>query len=190
MSTALFPDGIPISKRLFDLVLTVPGFLVISPLLLAIALLLWISEGPPVFFHQERPGYKGKIFRLYKFRTMRSQLDREGRPLPDAQRLSPIGRFLRSISIDELPECINVLKGEMSLVGPRPLLVQYLDRYTPQQMRRHDVLPGITGWAQINGRNVLTWDEKFRLDVWYVDHRSFWLDIKILFLTFWKAIRR
>lgn len=190
MSVALFPDGIPAGKRLFDLLLTLPGLVVVSPLLLVITLLLWASEGLPVLFCQERPGYKGKIFRLYKFRTMRSRFDPQGRPLPDAQRLSPLGRFLRSTSIDELPECINVLKGEMSLVGPRPLLVQYLGRYTPEQMRRHDVLPGITGWAQINGRNALTWEEKFRLDVWYVDHRSFWLDVKILFLTFWKALRR
>jgi len=190
MSGRLFPEGIPAGKRLVDLALTVPGLLLISPLLLGVALCLWIAEGPPIFFRQERPGYKGKIFRLYKFRTMRSQLGQDGRPLPDAQRLSPIGRFLRAFSIDELPECLNVINGEMSLVGPRPRLVQYLDRYTPEQMRRHDVLPGITGWAQINGRNALTWEEKFRLDVWYVDHRSFWLDIEILVLTFWKALRR
>jgi len=190
MSGGLFPKGVPVGKRLFDLALTVPGLILIFPLLLGVALCLWITEGSPVFFRQDRPGYKGKIFRLYKFRTMRSQFDQEGRPLPDAQRLSRIGRFLRAASIDELPECFNVLKGEMSLVGPRPLLVQYLERYTPEQMRRHDVLPGITGWAQINGRNALTWEDKFRLDVWYVDHRTLWLDVKILLLTFWKALRR
>lgn len=190
MSGELFPKGVPVGKRLFDLALTVPGLILIFPLLLGVALCLWITEGSPVFFRQDRPGYKGKIFRLYKFRTMRSQFDQEGRPLPDAQRLSRIGRFLRAASIDELPECFNVLKGEMSLVGPRPLLVQYLERYTPEQKRRHDVLPGITGWAQINGRNALTWEEKFRLDVWYVDHRTLWLDVKILLLTFWKALRR
>lgn len=190
MGITLFPRGIPCSKRLFDLALTLPGFLLISPLLLLISLLLRVTEGRPIFFLQERPGYKGKIFRLYKFRTMRSRLDSQGRPLPDAQRLSPVGKVLRATSLDELPECINVIKGEMSLVGPRPLLVQYLDRYSLEQMRRHDTLPGITGWAQINGRNAISWEEKFRLDVWYVDHRTFRLDIKILFLTFWKAFRR
>jgi len=190
MSFVLFPKGIPARKRLFDLALTIPGFLLALPLLLAIALLLWVSEGWPVFFSQDRPGYQGKIFRLTKFRTMRSAIDADGCLLPDRQRLSRIGSFLRSLSLDELPEIIHVLKGEMSLVGPRPLLPQYLDRYTPEQMRRHEVLPGITGWAQIHGRNTLSWEEKFRLDVWYVDHWSLRLDIRILLLTFWKAIRR
>ncbi|MCC6147359.1 MAG: sugar transferase [Anaerolineaceae bacterium] len=190
MSGALFPKGIPVGKRIFDLALTLPGLLVILPLLTGVALALWFTEGLPIFFRQERPGYQGRIFRLIKFRTMRIRAGADGQPLPDAERLSPIGRFLRAVSLDELPECLNVLKGEMSLVGPRPLLVQYLPRYTPEQMRRHEVLPGITGWAQINGRNALTWEEKFRLDVWYVDHRSFWLDVKILFLTFRKILRR
>jgi len=190
MSFVLFPKGIPARKRLFDLALTIPGFLLALPLLLAIALLLWVSEGWPVFFSQDRPGYQGKIFRLTKFRTMRSAVDADGCLLPDRQRLSRIGSFLRSLSLDELPEIIHVLKGEMSLVGPRPLLPQYLDRYTPEQMRRHEVLPGITGWAQIHGRNTLSWEEKFRLDVWYVDHWSLRLDVRILLLTFWKAIRR
>lgn len=190
MSFVLFPKGIPARKRLFDLALTLPGFLLALPLLLAIALLLWVSEGWPVFFSQDRPGYRGKIFRLTKFRTMRSAVDADGCLLPDRQRLSRVGSFLRSLSLDELPEIIHVLKGEMSLVGPRPLLPQYLDRYTPDQMRRHEVLPGITGWAQIHGRNTLSWEEKFRLDVWYVDHWSLGLDVRILLLTFWKAIRR
>jgi lipopolysaccharide/colanic/teichoic acid biosynthesis glycosyltransferase len=181
---------VPWRKRIFDLVLTIPGLVLISPLLLGVALVLWLSEGRPVFFRQPRPGLNGKIFLNYKFRTMRNLTDRQGRPLPDAERLTRFGRFLRSTSIDELPELFNVLRGEMSLVGPRPLLVQYLERYTEEQARRHNVLPGLTGWAQINGRNALSWEDKFRLDVWYVDHWSTWLDVKILVLTFWKVIQR
>jgi sugar transferase EpsL len=190
MSTPLFPAGIPIAKRLFDLALSVPGFILVSPLLLTLALLLRLSQGSPVLFCQARPGYQGKIITVYKFRTMRHATHPDGSPLPDNERITPLGRFLRSISLDELPELINVLRGEMSLVGPRPLLVQYLPRYSPQQMRRHNVLPGITGWAQINGRNELDWDERFRLDVWYVDHWSLWLDLRILALTALKVLRR
>lgn len=182
--------SIPLEKRIFDLVITVPGMLIALPLMGIIALLIYFKEGGPVLFKQPRPGLGGKIFTLYKFRTMRNAVGRHGNALSDAERLTPLGRFLRSTSLDELPELFNVLRGEMSLVGPRPLLVEYLPRYTPEQARRHEVLPGITGWAQINGRNALSWEEKFRLDVWYVDHWSVWLDLKILALTFWKVIRR
>jgi sugar transferase EpsL len=181
MSIQLFPPGVPMLKRLFDLSLTLAGLALILPLLGIIALLLWT---------QRRPGFHGRIIQLFKFRTMRDAIGLDGKPLPDAQRLTGLGRFMRAASLDELPELFNVLLGEMSLVGPRPLLVQYLERYTPEQSRRHHVLPGITGWAQINGRNALTWEEKFRLDVWYVDHWSLWLDVKILALTFWKVFRR
>ncbi len=186
----LFPPGIPISKRLLDLTLTIPGLLLISPLLTVLAALVWLFHGRPILFRQMRPGYRNRPFPVYKFRTMTDARDPRGNLLPDAQRLTPIGRFLRSTSLDELPEFLIVLRGDMSLVGPRPLLIQYLDRYSPEQARRHEVLPGITGWAQVNGRNALTWEDKFRLDVWYVDHRSFWLDIKILLLTAWKALKR
>ncbi len=141
-------------------------------------------------FTQDRPGLGGKAFRIFKFRTMTDARGVDGILLPDAERLTRFGRFLRSSSLDELPALINVLKGDMSLVGPRPLLMHYLDRYTPQQARRHEVRPGITGWAQINGRNAITWEEKFKLDVWYVDNRSLWLDIKIIYLTVWKILKR
>ena len=182
--------GSPLSKRFFDLLLTIPGMMLISPLLAAAALLLLISEGRPVLFGQLRGGLHGKVFKVYKFRTMREAHDAQGRLLPDEKRLTALGKFLRATSIDELPELFNILRGEMSLVGPRPLMAKYLERYTPEQMRRHDVLPGITGWAQINGRNALTWEERFQLDVWYVDHWSLWLDIKILALTFAKVVKR
>jgi sugar transferase EpsL len=190
MSLSILPSGIPLSKRLFDLTLACAGVLLLSPVMLAVALLLWASEGRPLFFRQPRPGYRGRIFLMYKFRTMRETRDKEGKPLPDELRISALGRFLRATSLDELPELLNVIKGEMSLVGPRPLLVAYIERYSPEQARRHDVLPGITGWAQINGRNALSWEDKFCLDVWYVDHYSFGLDLKILFLTFWKVLKR
>jgi len=190
MSVRLFPRGVPFIKRLFDLLLAVIGLVVLSPLLAIVALVLWLVEGRPIFFRQERPGLNAELFALYKFRTMLSQTDRYGNELPDADRLSPFGRFLRATSIDELPELMNVVRGEMSLVGPRPLFAKYLTRYSPEQARRHEVLPGITGWAQVNGRNALSWEDKFRLDVWYVDNWSFWLDIKILALTVWKVIRR
>ncbi len=183
-------DRIPLRKRLFDLLFTVPGLLVISPALLLVALLIRLFLGSPVLFRQERPGFLGRKFFIYKFRSMTSTRDLQGNLLPDAERLTRLGRFLRSYSIDELPELINVLKGEMSLVGPRPLLTQYLERYTPEQFRRHLVLPGMTGWAQVHGRNALSWEDKFRLDVWYVDHWSLRLDIKILFITLWKVVKR
>jgi len=183
-------EGIPLSKRLFDLMITVLSLIIILPLMVVLPPLVWMFLGSPVLFRQPRPGYKGRPFITYKFRTMTNHTGPDGKLLPDDQRLTPFGRFLRSTSLDDLPQLFNVLRGEMSLVGPRPLLMQYLERYTPEQMRRHDVLPGITGWAQIHGRNRLDWEERFRLDVWYVDHWSFWLDIKILFLTPWKVFRR
>jgi sugar transferase EpsL len=186
----MFPEGVPLSKRFFDLALTIPGLVIISPFLVIIALLVRVINGSPVLFKQERPGYKGKPIIVTKFRTMTDRCDAHGNLLPDEQRLTPFGNFLRSTSLDELPNLFQVLRGEMSLVGPRPLLMQYLERYSPEQARRHDVLPGITGWAQINGRNALTWEEKFTLDVWYVDHWSLGLDIKILWITFEKAIKR
>jgi sugar transferase EpsL len=177
-------------KRCFDLTVAIICVLVILPAFFALMLLVWKRIGLPVFFCQTRPGLLGKPFRMYKFRTMLDTRDETGKLLPDDKRLTRFGRFLRSTSLDELPELLNVIKGDMSLVGPRPLLVEYLERYTPEQARRHEVLPGITGWAQVNGRNALSWEEKFELDVWYVDHRSFWLDIKILFLTVLITIRR
>ncbi len=182
--------ALPVSKRIFDLCLTIPAVIVLSPILLIIALVVWIGLGSPVIFGQKRPGYKANIFTIYKFRTMCDVKGSDGKLLPDAERMTQLGKFLRSFSLDELPELINVLKGEMSIVGPRPLLIAYLDRYTPEQNRRHDVLPGITGWAQVNGRNALSWEEKFALDVWYVDHWSLWLDIKIIFMSVWKVLKR
>jgi len=177
-------------KRTFDLLVSLILLILLSPVMLVIAVLVRIKLGRPVLFSQERPGLHGRLFRLYKFRTMRDARGADDRLLPDEERLTKFGRFLRASSLDELPELFNVLKGEMSLVGPRPLLVAYLERYTPEQARRHEVLPGITGWAQVNGRNALSWESKFKLDVWYVDNRSFWLDLKILFLTLWKALKR
>lgn len=190
MPTWLIPPGIPPAKRLFDLLLTIPGLILVTPLLLLTALLVRLFHGSPVIFQHKRPGYRGEPFTLYKFRTMSNARDPRGNLLPDEARLTPLGKFLRATSLDELPELLNVLKGEMSLIGPRPLLMRYLDRYTPEQARRHDALPGITGWAQINGRNNLSWEAKFELDVWYVDHWSVGLDIKILALTFWKVLKR
>lgn len=186
----MLTNGISIAKRVFDLVLTIPGLFLISPLLILIALAVRVYLGKPVLFKQQRPGYKGKPFENIKFRTMIDARDAKGGSLPDEARLTRLGSFLRSYSLDELPELFNVLRGEMSLVGPRPLLMQYLERYTPEQARRHDTLPGITGWAQVNGRNALTWEDKFLLDVWYVDNWSFWLDVKILWMTFGKVISR
>ncbi len=177
-------------KRIFDVAVSFFGLVLLSPLLLILALLVRINLGAPVFFSQERPGLHEKIFRLYKFRSMKDARDSKGNPLPDAERLGKFGRILRASSLDELPELFNVLKGEMSLVGPRPLLVQYLPLYSPEQHRRHEVLPGITGWAQVNGRNAISWDEKFRLDIWYVDHWTPWLDLKILLLTVKKVFIR
>ena len=187
---ALFPAGVPASKRLFDLLLTLPGFLLISPLLGILALIVLLTHGRPVLFRQARGGYLGQVFYIFKFRTMREAFDSQGRPLPDEARLSAIGKFMRATSLDELPELINVLRGEMSLIGPRPLMAKYLDRYSAEQMRRHEVLPGITGWAQVNGRNALTWEERFRLDVWYVDHWNMALDLRILASTLRKVVDR
>ena len=181
---------VPISKRILDLALTLPGILILSPVFLLIAILVGMNYGTPIIFRQKRPGYLGKPFWVYKFRTMTNALDADNNLLPDSERITRLGQFLRSYSLDELPELFNVLRGEMSWVGPRPLLIQYLERYSPEQARRHEVLPGITGWAQINGRNALTWEEKFKLDVWYVDHWTFGLDIKILLITAIKVLRR
>ncbi len=177
-------------KRLFDLSLLLPSLIFLLPFLALITMGAYFLSGIPVFFCQDRPGFKGRSFRMYKFRTMTNQMDGRGIPLPDAERLTSFGRFLRSASLDELPELFNILKGEMSLVGPRPLLLEYLPLYTPEQARRHEVTPGITGWAQVNGRNAITWEEKFKLDVWYVDHQSFFLDLKILGMTLGKVLKR
>ena len=166
-----------IYKRFLDILFSLIGELLTWPILLVTALIIRITMGSPVLFRQMRPGLQGKPFVMYKFRTMHDLRDEDGNVLPDEQRLTRVGRFLRSTSIDELPELINVLKGEMSLVGPRPLLMEYLDRYTPEQARRHNVKPGITGWAQVNGRNAISWEDKFKLDVWYVDNWSLWLDL-------------
>lgn len=173
----------PLVKRAFDLVLLLATSIFWLPLLAALAALVRIQMGPGIFFRQPRAGKHGRTFVLLKFRTMTEQRDGEGVPLPDEKRVTPFGRWLRSTSLDELPEFLNILKGDMSLVGPRPLLVPYLKRYTPEQHRRHLALPGLTGWAQVNGRNGATWDERLSLDVWYVDHLSFWLDVKILWAT-------
>jgi sugar transferase EpsL len=177
-------------KRVFDIVVSAVALTVLAPVMGLIALAVWRTMGRPVLFRQARPGLHGKPFVMYKFRTMRDLRDAEGNLLPDEARLTPFGRWLRSTSLDELPELLNVLRGEMSLVGPRPLLMEYLERYTPEQARRHEVKPGITGWAQIHGRNNLSWDERFKLDVWYVDNWSLWLDVKILWRTLWMVLRR
>jgi len=177
-------------KRLFDVSAAIGGLIVLLPVFLGLALLIRIKLGSPVFFRQQRPGLRGKPFSLIKFRTMTNARDDQGDLLPDGVRLTSFGKFLRSTSLDELPELWNVLLGAMSLVGPRPLLMRYLERYTEEQKRRHEVRPGITGWAQIHGRNALSWEEKFKLDVWYVDHYSLTLDLKILFLTLWKILKR
>lgn len=177
-------------KRFVDLIVAALGLLILAPALLLLILLVRIKLGSPVFFTQIRPGLNGKPFQMIKFRTMTDARDASGALLPDAQRLTSFGRFLRVSSLDELPELWNVLKGDMSLVGPRPLLMEYLPLYTPEQAIRHEVRPGITGWAQVNGRNTLGWEDKFKLDVWYVDHQSLWLDIKILSMTLKKVIVR
>ena len=177
-------------KRCFDIVGAATALLLLFPV---IAIVAWQGRrkiGTPVLFRQTRPGLNGKPFEMVKFRTMRDVMDAAGNPLPDSERMTPFGSFLRSSSLDELPELWNVLKGDMSLVGPRPLLMEYLPLYSPEQSRRHDVRPGVTGWAQINGRNALSWDDKFKLDVWYVDNQSLWLDLKIIFLTIKKVIDR
>lgn len=180
----------PSWKRGLDLFVIILGAPILLPLALFVGILNCVFLGRPVFFTQERPGLGGKTFRMVKFRTMLHAVDEHGEPLPDAQRLTRYGRLLRSTSLDELPELINVLKGEMSLVGPRPLLVEYLERYSPKQARRHEVPPGVTGWAQINGRNTLEWEQVFEHDVWYVDNMSLLLDLKIMVLTVLKVLKR
>ena len=179
-----------IIKRLCDFFAALIGLLILAPVLAVIACAIYIRMGSPIMFKQPRPGKNGEIFTFYKFRTMTDERDSTGILLPDDKRLTAIGQFIRKTSLDEFPQLWNVLKGDMSLVGPRPLLVAYLDRYTPQQARRHEVKLGITGWAQINGRNTISWEEKFKLDVWYVDNWSLWLDLKILFNTFIKVIKK
>lgn len=177
-------------KRLLDITISLIALIFLLPLMLLIYLLVIINLGSPAFFLQERVGKDNKIFKMIKFRTMKNSTDKNGNLLSDNERVTKFGSFLRSFSLDELPEFINILKGDMSLVGPRALLVKYLGLYNDEQIRRHEVLPGLTGWAQINGRNSITWSEKFKLDVWYVDNWSLWLDIKIFFLTFWKVLKR
>lgn len=177
-------------KRVIDLVGASVGLVAFAIPMAAVAVLVRLTLGSPVIYRQTRPGLCGRPFTMYKFRTMRDMHDAAGNPLPDRMRATPLGRFLRRTSLDELPELVNVLRGEMSLVGPRPLRVDYLDRYTPEQARRHDVKPGVTGWAQVNGRNTLGWEDRLALDVWYVDNASLWLDIRIIALTLLKVIRR
>lgn len=177
-------------KRLLDITISLIALIFLLPLMSLIYLSVRINLGSPAFFLQERVGKDNKIFKMIKFRTMKNSTDKNGNLLSDNERVTKFGSFLRSFSLDELPELINILKGDMSLVGPRALLVQYLGLYNDEQIRRHEVLPGLTGWAQINGRNSITWSEKFKLDVWYVDNWSLWLDIKIFFLTFWKVLKR
>lgn len=178
-------------KRFFDFLISLLGILLVSPLLLiTTGVLLYANKGAGAFFTQARPGKKGKIFKVVKFKTMTDERDEHGKLLPDAERLTKIGRFVRSVSLDELPQLINVLKGDMSLIGPRPLLPKYLSLYSPEQARRHEVRPGITGWAQVNGRNDISWKRKFELDIWYVDHLSLFLDLRIVFMTLKKVIIR
>lgn len=188
--TSWFTRMSRVIKSILDRLVAAIALLLFSPILLIVAIAIYIRMGSPILFTQPRPGKDGRIFTFYKFRTMTNDCDADGNLLPDAQRLTTLGQFLRKTSLDELPQLFNVLKGDMSLVGPRPLLVRYLDRYTPEQARRHQVKPGITGWVQVNGRNRLSWEEKFQLDVWYVDHWSLWLDLKILFLTIIKVVLR
>jgi sugar transferase EpsL len=177
-------------KRIFDMLSALMGLIVLSPVLVVTAILVRIKLGSPVLFTQQRPGLLGQPFYVYKFRTMTEQRGADGLFLPDEVRLTPFGKLMRRLSLDELPQLLNVIKGDLSLVGPRPLLMQYLPLYSPEQARRHEVRPGITGWAQVNGRNAISWEEKFVLDVWYVDHQSFWLDLKILWMTFNKVFKR
>lgn len=177
-------------KRMFDVVVSTTGLIVLLPVLVMLALLVRHQMGAPVLFRQTRPGLDGRPFEMIKFRTMRAADDGHGLPLSDAERLTSFGRWLRATSLDELPELWNVLTGDMSLVGPRPLLMEYLPLYSPEQQRRHEVRPGVTGWAQVNGRNAISWEEKFVLDVWYIDNRSFWLDLKILVLTVKRILKR
>lgn len=177
-------------KRSLDITCSALGLLILSPLLLVLLVIVKLKLGSPVFFTHQRPGIHGTPFSMIKIRTMLDAYDLEGKPLPDAERLAPFGNLLRQLSLDELPELWNVLKGDMSLVGPRPLLIEYLPLYSPAQLKRHNVKPGITGWAQVNGRNAISWEQKFELDVWYVENQSFWLDVKILFKTLFKVMKR
>jgi len=177
-------------KRIFDLIMVLTISLILLPLVIIITFLVWLKLGTPILYIQARPGWKGEIFHIYKYRTMTFQRDDNGDLLTDKDRLTNFGKFLRSTSLDELPGFLNVLKGDMSLVGPRPLLIEYLPLYSKKHSRRHEVKPGITGWAQVNGRNAISWNDKFNLDVWYIDNQSFWLDIKILLLTLKKVITR
>lgn len=177
-------------KRIVDILISLAGLIILSPIMLIVAILVRSKLGSPIIFTQERVGKDNKIFKMMKFRTMKDEVDKEGNILPDEERLTSFGKKLRATSLDELPELINILKGDMSLVGPRPLLVEYLPLYSNEQIRRHNVLPGLTGWAQINGRNALSWKEKFKLDVYYVDNWSLVLDIKIFFLTFYKIVKQ
>ena len=177
-------------KRLADIIVAASALLILSPVLLWLAWLVKSRLGSPILFRQQRPGLHGRPFEMLKFKSMRDALGPDGQPLPDAERLTPFGKWLRDTSLDELPELWNVLKGEMSLVGPRPLLIEYLPLYSPEQKRRHDVRPGVTGWAQVNGRNAISWQDKFALDAWYVDNRSLALDIKIILMTVVKVVKR
>jgi len=177
-------------KNLFDKILALSLIILFSPVFIAVIVLIFMKMGTPIFFRQKRPGYKEKIFGIYKFRTMTNEKDADGNLLPDEQRLVGVGKLIRSTSLDELPQIFNVLKGEMSFVGPRPLLIEYLPLYNKRQKTRHDVKPGITGWAQVNGRNAISWEQKFEYDVWYVEHQSFLLDMKILWMTFLKVVKR
>jgi len=179
---------VPATKRIFDFFFSALALVILSPLFLAIAIILLFCQGPPIFFCQKRPGLGGQMFTLYKFRTMKPTHGDQAGPEKDEERITAVGKFLRRSSLDELPELFNVLKGEMSIVGPRPLLPQYLERYSKEQARRHEMPPGITGWAQVNGRNAISWEERFKLDVWYVDNWSFWLDMRIILMTIWKVI--
>jgi len=177
-------------KPLLDKALALTGLITLSPVMISVAVLIYLWDGKPILFVQERPGYKEKIFKIYKFRTMTNERDKNGNLLPDEKRLKGIGKIIRSLSLDELPQLFNVLKGDMSFVGPRPLLVEYLPLYNERQRKRHDVKPGITGLAQVMGRNALSWKEKFEYDVYYVENLSFWLDLKIILLTIWKVLKR
>lgn len=183
-------SGVPLSKRIFDLIFSLVSLFLLSPLIILISIAIYLALGQPILFRQLRPGLSGEPFTIYKFRTMINAFGEDGNLLPDEDRITKLGRFLRSTSLDELPELFNIIRGDMSWIGPRPLLMQYLNRYNTFQARRHEVLPGITGWAQVNGRNAITWDDKFRYDVYYVDHWSFWFDLKIVALTIWKVLIR
>ena len=177
-------------KGTLDLIFALILLLLVSPIMISAAIAIKLDSPGPALFRQKRPGKNGKLFSVFKFRTMRMETKKDGRHLSDIERMTKVGFFLRKTSVDELPQLFNILRGEMSFIGPRPLLVQYLEYYTTEQMRRHEVMPGISGWAQVNGRNAIRWEEKFKLDVWYVDHISFWLDVKIFFMTVWNVLNR